>query len=138
MPKADKASQRLESTALASLMAAVADDRDHEAFACLFDQFARRVKAYVRRLGAEPAAAEDLVQDVMLTVWRQAGLYDPPKASVATWIFTIARNRRIDLIRRERRPELDPDDPSLVPDRQPEADAAVAGTSLQRRLSENP
>ena len=84
-------------------MSAIADDRDREAFADLFDHFAPRVKAYMRRLGAEPAAADDLVQDVMLTVWRRAGQFDPSKAGVATWIFTIARNRRIDIIRRERR-----------------------------------
>jgi len=127
---------------LVDLMAAVADDRDRGAFARLFDHFAPRVKAYIRRLGADPAAAEDLVQDVMLTVWRRAGQYDASKANVATWIFTIARNRRIDVIRRERRPELDPDDPALVPDREPEADAAFEqkqhGARLRLAVAELP
>ena len=61
----------------------------------------------------------------MLTVWRRAGQFDPAKAGVSTWIFTIARNRRIDVIRRERRPEPDPNDPALVPDGDPAADVAV-------------
>ena len=120
-------------------MSAIADDRDREAFADLFDHFAPRVKAYMRRLGAEPAAADDLVQDVMLTVWRRAGQFDPSKAGVATWIFTIARNRRIDIIRRER---IDPNDPALVPDRDREADATVEqkqhGARLRSAVAELP
>ena len=74
----------------------------------LFGHFAPRLKAYIRRLGTEDARAEELAQEVMLIVWRRAALYDPAQASVSTWIFTIARNRRIDDLRRERRPEIDP------------------------------
>lgn len=142
MLEADKAVPAQESATLVDLMTAVADDRDREAFARLFDHIAPRVKAYMRRLGAEPAAAEDLVQDVMLTVWRRAGQFDPSRAGVATWIFTIARNRRIDVFRRERRPELDHDDPALVPDREPEAEAAVQqkqhGARLRSAVAELP
>lgn len=106
---------------LAALVVDVAERRDRDAFARLFRHFAPRVKAYVMRLGTDPAAAEDLAQDVMLTVWRRAAQFDRTKASLSTWIFTIARNRRIDVLRRERRPELDPNDPALV--REPEAPA---------------
>ena len=134
MLDADKATPGQGDSALVDLMAAVVERRDRQAFACLFDHFAPRVKAYMRRLGAEPAAAEDLVQDVMLTVWRRAAQFDPSKAGVATWIFTIARNRRIDLVRRERHPELDPDDPALVPGRELGADAAVERTQRDTRL----
>jgi RNA polymerase sigma factor (sigma-70 family) len=97
-------------------MRAVAESRDRAAFARLFDRFAPRIKAYLKRLGTLDAQAEDIVQDVMLTVWNRARQYDPLLASVATWIFTIARNRRIDLVRRERRPEPDPTDPCFVVD----------------------
>ena len=142
MMEADRAVPAQDNAILVDLMAAVAGNRDREAFARLFDHFAPRVKAYIRRLGAEPAAAEDLVQDVMLTVWRRAGQFDPSKAGVATWVFTITRNRRIDVIRRERRPEPDPNDPALVPDREPEADAALAqkqdGARLRRAVAELP
>lgn len=106
-------------------MAAVAIDRDRRAFVRLFDHFAPKVGSYVRRLGVDAGASDDLVQDVMLTVWRRAGQFDPSKASVSTWIFAIARNRRIDLARRERRPELDRHDPSLVPDVSANADDTV-------------
>ncbi|HFA60327.1 MAG TPA: sigma-70 family RNA polymerase sigma factor, partial [Rhodospirillales bacterium] len=83
---------------------AVARRRDREAFGRLFDYYAPRVKAYLRRLGADPQQAEELAQEVMLTVWRRAARYDPRRATPATWIFRIARNRRIDALRRERRP----------------------------------
>ena len=86
------------------LIQAVARDRDREAFAALFDHFAPRLKAYLMRAGAAPAAADDFAQDAMLTVWRKAELFDPARARAATWIFTIARNRRIDALRRDARP----------------------------------
>jgi RNA polymerase sigma-70 factor, ECF subfamily len=98
---------------------AVARTRDREAFARLFDHFAPRLKAYLMKSGAAPAAAEDFAQDAMLTVWRKADLFDPAKARAATWVFTIARNRRIDALRRDARspptPDIDPTPPG--PDR---------------------
>ena len=83
-----------------ALLAAVAERRDHLAFARLFERFAPRIEGYLRRLGAEQALAEDLTQDIMLSVWQRAALYDPTRAAAATWIFTIARNRFIDAARR--------------------------------------
>ncbi len=74
---------------------------DRAAFAALFQLAAPRVKAYLVRLGSSSAAAEELTQDVFLTVWRKADRFDPAKAGVMTWIFVIARNRRIDGLRRE-------------------------------------
>lgn len=86
------------------LIEAVALRRDREAFAQLFDYFAPRLKAWLIKSGAPPAAAEDFAQDAMLTVWRKADLFDARKARAATWIFTIARNRRLDMLRRDARP----------------------------------
>lgn len=85
------------------LIQAVASRRDREAFARLFEYFAPRLKAYMMKAGAPAGAAEDFAQDAMLTVWRKADLFDPSRASAATWIFTIARNRRLDVLRRESR-----------------------------------
>lgn len=85
------------------LIEAVAMRRDREAFARLFEHFAPRLKAWLMKSGAAPAAAEDFAQDAILTVWRKADLYDPRKARAATWIFTIARNRRLDMLRRDAR-----------------------------------
>ena len=120
--------------ALADLLAAVAERRDRYAFATLFSHFAPRLKAYMRRLALEDGRAEDLVQEVMLIVWRRALLYDRAQASVSTWIFTIARNKRIDALRRERRPEIDPDDPALVQDATPAVDLVVSQEQIGRRL----
>jgi RNA polymerase sigma-70 factor (ECF subfamily) len=86
------------------LIEAVALRRDREAFAALFSYFAPRLKAWLMKSGASAAAAEDFAQDAMLTVWRKADLFDSRKARAATWIFTIARNRRLDMLRRDARP----------------------------------
>lgn len=86
------------------LIEAVALRRDREAFAQLFSYFAPRLKAWLMKAGADAAAAEDFAQDAMLTVWRKADLFDSRKARAATWIFTIARNRRLDMLRRDARP----------------------------------
>ncbi|HSK41557.1 MAG TPA: sigma-70 family RNA polymerase sigma factor [Arenibaculum sp.] len=116
------------------LLVAVARDRDRRAFASLFGHFAPRVKSYLMRLGASGAQAEELVQEVMLMVWRRAGTFDPSRASAATWIFAVARNKRIDAIRRERRPEIATEDPVLVPDPPETADRLVAAEQESVRL----
>lgn len=75
---------------------------DREAFADFFGRYAPRVKAYLIRLGARGALAEDLAQDAMVSVWRRAASFDASKAKVSTWTFVIARNAWIDRLRRER------------------------------------
>ncbi|MFW5678828.1 MAG: sigma-70 family RNA polymerase sigma factor [Pseudomonadota bacterium] len=119
---------------LADLVERVASEQDRAAFMELFDHYAPRLKAFLRRRGAGDAQAEDLVQEVMLTVWQRAGLYDRRQASVSTWVFTIARNRQIDVLRRERRPELDPDEPMLQPSAAPEPDRALDAEQSAERL----
>ena len=74
---------------------------DRQAFERLFRHFAPRVKAYILRGGAEPGLAEEVAQETLLAVWRKASGFDPEKAGAATWIFTIARNLRIDRARRK-------------------------------------
>lgn len=111
---------------MSELMMAVAENQDKQAFALLFDVLAPRINGYLLRLGVSPPAVDDLIQDVMLTVWRRAGQFNPDKASVATWVFTIARNRRIDVFRRESRPAPDPNDPSLIPEPEVTAEAKVS------------
>lgn len=111
----------LEEMDWAALLVRVSDDRDRTAFARLFRHFAPRVKAFLMKTGTPEAQAEECTQDVMATLWRKAHLYDPTRASAATWIFTIARNRRIDLARRTR---PDPEDLPWGPE--PELDQAEA------------
>jgi len=99
-------------------IAAIARTQDQTAFAEVFRHFAPRVKAFLMKSGADAALAEDCMQDVMATLWNKAHLYDPSRAAVSTWIFTIARNRKIDLLRRYARPEPEdlPWGPEDVPD----------------------
>ncbi len=101
----------------APLVAAIAEHQDREAFAQLFDHFAPRVNAYLVRLGVDRAAAEEMTQDVMVTLWRKANLFDPSKSSLATWLYRVARNRRIDALRRDRLDFHDPAEYALdIPD----------------------
>ncbi len=118
------------------LVVAVGASRDREAFAELFGYFAPRIKAYLLRRGAAPAEAEELAQEAMIMVWRRAQTFDPAKSAASTWIFTIARNKRIDALRREKRPDYDPEDPSLAPAAPPAADRAVEVTQQAGRLAE--
>ncbi|MGQ0457587.1 MAG: sigma-70 family RNA polymerase sigma factor [Hyphomicrobium sp.] len=86
---------------MAEFLQRIAEREDVEAFRKLFQAYAPRVKAYMMRQGADPNTAEELAQETLLTVWRKAGLYSGEKGSATTWIFTIARNLRIDRLRRE-------------------------------------
>lgn len=86
-------------------LVAVGRRRDREAFAALFRFFAPRLKRYFLRIGCPARQAEDLVQETMLRVWDRADRYDPGRAQASTWIFTVARNLRLDSLRGERRPE---------------------------------
>jgi RNA polymerase sigma-70 factor (ECF subfamily) len=127
---------------LADLIEAIAARQDRAAFASLFAHYAPRLKGYLLRLGLGPAQAEDLAQEVMVTVWRKAGQFDRTQASAATWIYRIARNRRIDAFRREQRAVLDIDDPGLQPlgEIAPDAwlDAAERETQVRTALAELP
>lgn len=112
----------------------VASMRDRAAFRRLFDHFGPRVKAYLRRLGVDDETAEDLTQEVFVSIWRRAGQFDPAKASVATWVFTIARNKRIDALRRDRPVPGEPDDPELEIDPAPRSDAIAEQNQLSMRV----
>lgn len=94
-----------ENTDWVACIAAIRDTQDQAAFARLFGHFAPRVKAFLMRSGADATLAEECTQEVMATLWQKAHLFDPARASAATWIFTIARNRKIDALRKQKRPE---------------------------------
>jgi RNA polymerase sigma-70 factor (ECF subfamily) len=86
----------------AGAVAQVAQAQDRDAFAGLFSHFAPRVKGWLVRTGSPEDQAEELAQETMVAVWRKAALFDPAQAAVSTWIFTIARNLRVDATRRQR------------------------------------
>ena len=97
----------LKSHSWEELMLMVSTSQDRSAFKQLFNHFAPRIKSFLMKAGADPTMAEECSQEAMATVWNKAKLFDPARASASTWIFTIARNKRIDAIRKIRRPEPD-------------------------------
>lgn len=114
-----------------ALLLRVRDHQDRDAFALLFRHFAPRIKGFLMKSGATASLAEECAQDVMATLWQKAALFDPSRASVATWIFTIARNRRIDALRKARRPE--PEDLPWGPEAEPDqADALEMQQETER------
>ena len=115
----------------ADLLVRVRDQQDRAAFAALFRHFAPRVKGFLMKAGTPAAVAEDCAQDVMATLWQKAHLFDPARASVATWVYTIARNRRIDLARRVR---PDPEELPWGPEPEPDQDEALILQQETERL----
>ena len=84
----------------AAELACVAESQDRAAFGRLFQHFAPRLKSWLMRTGSSDEQAEELAQEAMVAVWRKAALFNPAQAAVSTWIFTIARNLRVDAARR--------------------------------------
>ena len=97
---------------------AVRDTRDEAAFIRVFQHFGPRVKAFLMRTGMDAALAEECAQEVLVTVWNKSHLYDASRASPSTWIFTIARNKKIDVLRKQKRPE--PEDLPWGPEAEPD------------------
>lgn len=86
---------------MSELIARIAENRDRDAFQALFRYYGPRVKGLLLRKGADPDVAEDLMQETMISIWNKAALYHPGRGSASTWVFTIARNLRIDRLRKE-------------------------------------
>jgi RNA polymerase sigma-70 factor (ECF subfamily) len=95
MPTSDELNELARAVALAG---------DRSAFAVLFKHFAPRVKAHLLRCGASGELAEELAQETLVSVWRKAKSFDPGRAQLSTWIFTIARNLWVDHLRRQPAP----------------------------------
>ena len=109
----------------------VRDNRNRASFALLFDFFAPRLKGMLLRAGMRSGQAEDVVQEVLLAVWRKADQFDPARAQASAWIYRIARNRQIDMIRRENRPVPD----ELIPDEEDSVDDATQVLALDQEGS---
>ena len=107
------------------LIRRIAADRDRDAFRQFFERYGRKVKAFMIRSGAVADAADEAAQETMLAVWRRAETFDPNRASVPAWLFAIARNKRVDLLRRGARPAPDPEDPTYLPEPEPAPDERI-------------
>ena len=117
----------------ADLIEAIASHQDRAAFASLFGHFAPRVKAFIMRGGTDAETAQEVAQETLIMVWRKAASFDRSRASAATWIYTIARNKRIDLLRRAARP-IDTDDWLVVytPEEEDADKSVLAGQTYTR------
>ncbi len=110
-------------------LAAIGQEQDEAAFADFYSYYAGRVKSFLMGKGMNEEISEELTQEIMLTVWRRAESYDPKKAAASTWLFTIARNRRIDYLRGNSRIEVELDDEML--------DVETTDTDPQAQFVEN-
>lgn len=126
-PPPDREAQR---DAVADRVRRVATDRDVAAFTALFDYYAPRINAYLLRIGTDATVAEEIAQETMVVLWQKAHLFDPTKSSLATWLFRVARNRRIDVLRRSRGMVLDEEATLAVAD---DGDGPDQGIDSSRR-----
>src|SRR6266404_3323060 len=121
----------------ADLIAAIAAHQDRAAFSALFRHYAPRVKAFAMRGGADAEAAQEVAQETLIMVWRKAASFDRDRASAATWIYTIARNKRIDLLRRAGRPAVETEDwLTIFAPAEGGADQSVAAGQTYMRVKE--
>jgi RNA polymerase sigma-70 factor (ECF subfamily) len=89
---------------LCNLIFKIANEQDKSAFNDIFDYFAPRVIGYLVGSGSQKEIAEEIAQEVLSMVWQKATQFDYKKGNVNTWVFTIARNKRIDRIRKNENP----------------------------------
>ncbi len=120
--------------AMADPLDRLSKEEDAGAFRALYETYAPRVKAYMQRRGADAATAEDLAQETLLTVWRKARLYSRERGSAAAWIFTIARNLRIDRLRQQLPVQALADDHRETPSDAPPPDEELHRDEVRRRV----
>lgn len=120
----------------AGLVLRVARSGDRQAFAELFDHWAPRLEAHLMRTGSDRAAAEEIAQETLTVLWTRAGLFDPTRSSLATWLHRIARNRRIDRNRAARARVFDETDPMLVPESIESAEIGIDRARAEAKVAE--
>jgi len=100
----------MQAEILLELMKSVNDDRDQMAFSKLFDFFAPKINAYYLQNGLTKESSEELTQEVMSTIWSKSSMYDPAKSALSTWVFTIARNKKVDFLRKNSKVNVNDED----------------------------
>jgi len=120
----------------------IGKNQDKLAFNNIFRYFAPRLKSFLVKAGSTDSQAEEVIQEVMIAVWTKSSTYDSTKSSVSTWIYTIARNKRIDKIRKEKRHYLSESDEGLeIPvdsTQEKEIFSAQVSNSLKKYMSNLP
>ena len=112
---------------------------DEGAMAQLYDRYSSVVYAVALRVLADTAAAEDILQEVFMQLWRRPGSFDASRRSLGPWLAVIARNRAIDVLRK-RHPESDIDDVvvSVEPDMAGDAERARAMEKVRGAMGDMP
>ncbi|MFP4312992.1 MAG: sigma-70 family RNA polymerase sigma factor [Alphaproteobacteria bacterium] len=119
-----------------AILCDIGKNRDKQSFVTLFEYFAPRIKSFLIKGGADEHTADELAQETMLNIWDKAKSYDPQKAAASTWIFTIARNKRIDALRKSKGYYVDLDDlPILEDDESPSPVQNLYTTQQMSRIS---
>jgi RNA polymerase sigma factor (sigma-70 family) len=119
------------------LLVNIGQNQDKQSFIILFEHFAPRIKSFLMKAGATPSQAEELVQDTMLTIWDKAKAYNPTQAAASTWIFTIARNKRIDNLRKIKNYHTDPNDilESIKDNDSPNPEDSIADRTTEQKIA---
>lgn len=122
---------------LNALLQRAGAQRDRDAFRALYAALGPRVRGWVRRrIG--PERADEVTQDVMLRAWRAAPRFDPSRSTATTWVFAIARNRVVDVLRKSGRPAPEPDDPAYVPGLDEVADSKLRAERVRSAIASLP
>jgi RNA polymerase sigma-70 factor, ECF subfamily len=116
------------------MMKAIAERQDRSAFSVLFERYAPRIKMMLMRTGTSAEVAEDIAQETLLLVWRKAAYYEPSRAGVAAWIYTIARNLRIDCLRRDKRTRLLTHYEAIEQDEPPRPDSGLDAMEREHQV----
>lgn len=132
--KLEKTVKEPDKDELSACLLAVGARKDIESFETLFRFFGPKIRAFMLKRGGNRQQAEELMQETMMMIWNKAEQFDPARGTVSSWIYTIARNVRIDAFRRTNRPQFDPNDPAFIPEPPPAADAVVEADEAAERL----
>lgn len=130
----ESGTERSERDRFSDALEAIASRKCRQSFTELFEFFAPRIKSYLMRLGSDDIQAEELAQEVMITVWRKAEQFDRKQASPSTWIFRIARNRRIDAFRRQKSLNAEADEPALSPAALPTPEDSYEAVEIEAKV----
>lgn len=123
-----------EEEALEAALTAVAERRDRKAFQRLFAFYGPRVKAYALGLGRDDAAAEALMQEVLLAIWQRAGRFDRRRMVLSAWVYAIARDMAGEASLRGLRPDVEASDPAARDEPyKPAQDETTAGPGPVRQ-----
>ena len=106
-------------------MVNIADSQALASFNKISDYFSPRLKSFLMKSGAEEGIAEEIIQETMTIIWTKADYYDPKVASPSTWIYTIARNKKIDILRKTRKAILENIETAVLPPVESKADENI-------------